>query len=317
MNKGLEHISNLIKEYQIIILTKRKRVSVIDSLKKEQARLDVLKLKVEKEYQDIKELEDSPLAYIFSTILKSNREQLEKEKQEYLLAVLEYRDAEKTIKILEYELSLLETKIKDESIITKTLNNELEKLEDSELYSKSRYLLELKTIHQEFKNLLKLKIEAQEAHMVTCELRDNFLNMIGFLNKASEAEIWSGLYNDIQKSKLKKKQNIDKAHGLIPVIKKLLIFLKGELEDMKEYQDFFKRAEAYIKRFNIEYYKDLIEDWINDSKLIETLSTTMRASAVINKLLNSLESAIIASDESMKELTEKRSHVMEKLKSGV
>lgn len=90
-----------------------------------------------------------------------------------------------------------------------------------------------------------------------------------------------------QEGKIRKKANIDKAQAKIYVIKKLLLFLKNELKDVEVFQKYFRRSKALIHGFNIEYYNDLITDWIKDSNLSETITTTLDANTTIIKLIKS------------------------------
>ena len=100
----------------------------------EEPRLRAQKIRLQSEKQDVDQLEGLSLKALFATVLGSREEQIDKERQEYLLAEMRTRQIEKTLNALNQDAD--------------RLNYEIGKLEniDAEyaavLQKKEKYLLE-------------------------------------------------------------------------------------------------------------------------------------------------------------------------------
>ena len=107
MAKSSEEILKLLEEYSRIVKGEQRLAVVKKEPKSQIKRRAILRDQVAIEYQDIVDLEKSSLRALFSRVLKSREEQLEKERQEYLLATIEYDECQHLIESLEYELKIL------------------------------------------------------------------------------------------------------------------------------------------------------------------------------------------------------------------
>lgn len=289
MKEEISRIEELIKKYQLVVMNTRKLKNLKLELFQEQEKLLLLKQQVDDEYHDIDRLEKKGLKQLFVNILVNREEQLKKERQEYLLAVLRLRESEKLIESLKEEMVALNSKTVDEELILKQIERQLEALDDTKLYNESIYLSELQVINKELQKLLRLDVEVKEAIQVSKTLYKNFIEMIKFLNRANNTDNWGKYYSEIQESKKNKAANVDKAEVYAQEIKRLVVFLKGEIEDVLEVRDEFRRTEAFIYEFNIAFYDHLLEDWIEDDNLAETLSGSLNGQAHILKMISSLE----------------------------
>lgn len=314
MDKGIEQLITIIRDYQILVLKKRRIETLKLELKHEKDNLILLEASVKKEHQDLIKIEKFSIKYLFNLILVNDKEQLEKEKQEYLSAIILFNESTKLIKVLEYEISVLEKTQKDEELLLKTLSSSIEKFNDELLLTTSAYLHQLKTVTKEIQSIMRLIVEAEEALSMLNSTRSTFLELISNIKKAQKFEKWGEFYHEIQKSKITHQENIDQANANVPIIKKQLFFLKNELKDVEDYQNQFDRSEVIIRGFNIEYYRDLILDWINDDNLIETLTTTMSANSEMLKLGKSLEKLINNSEFELEFLINKRSNLLKMIK---
>ena len=315
MANHINTITSLIQDYQLIIRCKSRLQQVIEQLRIENERLIILNSKVDKEYYDIVRLEKMSLHSIFSSILKNKEEQLEKERQEYLLVVLEFDECHKLIELLLYEEKILNAKIRDESILLDTIERSLLTVDDQVLLEESMYLAELKVINQELSKLIQLKIEVQDVLDVTVDIKNHLLQMIRSLNKVNKIEGWGMSYAEIQKKKVLRKSNIDFAHTQLHVIKKLLVYLRDELEDVEEVKSFFNRSEVLIRGFNTSYYNNLISDWINDDELKETMTTTFVVSKSLAKLTVALQRLIENANQEITIVKAKRKTIISRIKS--
>ena len=313
MSKNLDQINKLIKDYHVILLSKRRALSVSIELGIQRKRLPELAKIMKKEYNDLLSLEYLSLKQLFTTILKSKNEQILKERQEYLLASIKYKECKNLITLLEFELGILQSKTKGEEFVIKDIDHKLNNIDPKILSDESILYEDFKILNTDLKNLIQIKIEVKEALIVSLNLKEHFLDMIGFLNKAKRYDNWGEFYKEKQEGKIKKKAYIDKAQANIYVIKKLLLFLKNELIDVEVFQKYFRRSQALLHGFNIEYYSDLITDWIEDSNLSETLTTTLDANTTIIKLIRSLEKLEKDSESEYVLLEKKRETLIEKL----
>jgi len=313
LNSEIDQILDLIKKYQRILLS-NKRLKVLEKeIIYENENLKKLEIIYLKEHKDIVNLEKLSIRSVFNKVLKNDIEQLEKEKQEYLVAVLAYNESVKLIKMIEFEIDQLKNVVQDEEVVLKTLNSSLKIFNHEHLFSESPYLAELKIINNEITNLVRIKIEAEEALDATQILQSTFQDLIENINRAQSNNNWGKFYSEIQQAREEKRSFIDKANNTIPIIKKLLHLLNSELTDIQEFQDFFKSSEILVRGFNIEFYKDLIEDWINDDNLIQTLTTTLSLNSHILRLLKSLKHLADNTEVELPHAIAKRNKIIENI----
>lgn len=316
MDLKIDHIIELTKKYQRILLSISRLEILEEQLVQEKQNQRNLKLKYVEEQQDVTDLVNSPIFSIFNKILKDSSQQLEIEKQEYLVAVLEYNESIKITEALELEIELLSGIVSGEKVVLNTLNQALSKTKYETLFDKSPYLAELKSINKEISSLVRIKIEAEEALEAANLLRATFTELIHNLNKAKNLNNWGKFYHEIQQAKKDKKTHIDKANNTIPIIKKLLFFLKSELNDVEEYQKLFRASQVLLRGFNVEFYTDLINDWINDENLIRTLTSTMTINTQILELKKSLNRLIENADGELPFAIATRNEIIEKIQLG-
>ncbi len=313
MDLKIDHIIELTKKYQRILLSISRLGILENELAMERANQEKLKADFKKEYQDVLDLQNSSIYGLFNKILKNNIEQLEKEKQEYLVAVLAYNESVKLTEIIEVEIDLLRSIVSGEKVVLNTLNTALQKTDYDELFKQSPYLAELKDINTEITNLVRLKLETEEAIEAVNILNATFLELIGYLQKAQELNNWGKFYREVQEAKKERRTNIDKAHNTLPIIKKLLYYLRSELLDVEKFKNLFKSSEVFIRGFNIDFYSDLITDWINDDNLIQTITSTQTISTQIPNIRESLFSLNENADLELALIMKRRNELIEEI----
>ncbi len=291
----------------------RKLKNIEQELFQEQEKLLSLKQQVDDEYQDIERLEQKGLKQLFINLLVNREEQLKEERQEYLLVVLRHRESEKLIESFKEEIRLLKSRAVDQELILNQIERELEQLDDTKLYKESIHLSELQVINKELRKLLRLDVEVKEAIQVAKTLYHNFLELIKCLNQAKDTDNWGKYYSEIQKNKKKQEANVDKARVYAQEIKRLMVFLKGEIEDVIDVRDEFRRTEAFIYEFNISFYDHLLEDWIADDNLAETLSGSLSGQAHILKMISSLEGLMNNGKKEYDLLLKKKKEIVQSL----
>ncbi len=132
---NIDQIINLIKKYQLILLSKKRLGILQQELEQEKENQRHLEEVCAKEHQDIIDLDSFSIYQVFNKILKNDVEQRDKEKQEYLVATLAYDESTKLIELLEYEIGILSKIVTDEDIILQTLNSSLKHASQESLYA--------------------------------------------------------------------------------------------------------------------------------------------------------------------------------------
>jgi len=112
-----EKIRELQDQLTAITQAKRYLLEIDKKLIIEQDKTDRLRILVEKEYQDVQRLKEQSLGKMLMGLLQDKSAELEKEKQEYLEAVLLLREAEKSEELLRFEKGVLTEKISKENAL--------------------------------------------------------------------------------------------------------------------------------------------------------------------------------------------------------
>jgi len=313
MSENIEQLTEAIKEFQKIQHCKRRKVVAERELQTQKNKLAKLDQIVQKEHRDLLVLEQFSLKQLFSTILVDKEAQLEKERQEYLLAALKYNECQELVELLQYEMEVLDKQLQSEGYVSNKLESILSDLKLKNIDSKSEDLVLLKKYNQELKDLIKLKGEAKEAATVVSELKSSFRIILEALQQANRYDDWGEFYKQRQLAKVKKKQYIDRAQEQVYRIRKQFIFLRSELLDLEEFKTSFSEAQDLIIDFNLNYYNDLITDWINVLKLNETLDHTITTFDSVTRIGRSLHRLVKKSEQEYKILLVKRGTLIEKI----
>ncbi len=311
MTQNLEQLKLAINDYQEIILCKRRMQTASAELREQKIKLKHLQEIVEKEHQDVLMLEKLSLKQLFSTLLVNKEAQLEKERQEYLLAAMNYNDCHNLIELLNYEKKILKDKLKVEKDVVDTFEQALDSFQPNKKNQASKEFILLKSFNEELKKIIQLKIEAQEALDVVNELKSSFKRIVDALEKANLYDEWGYFYKEKQAAKTKKTQYIDKAQAHVYIVKKQLIFLRSELLDVERFKGNFSEAKDILKGFNLHYYNDLLTDWINVMKLRQTTEHTLTTYQTISKLGRQLKKLIKETDQEYEILLIKRGTLIE------
>lgn len=311
----MDTLRTAIEDYQEILLCKRRLALVEKELLEQKINLQHLHQVVEKEHQDVLLLEEKSLRQLFSVLLVNKEAQLEKEKQEYLLAALKHNEAHKLVELLNYEKKVLKSKIKSEAEITQKFEEALNDFQIPKPSQSTKELFVLKSINNEINSIILLKAEAQEALAVVRELMESFKSILKDLEAATLYENWGQFYKEKQLAKVRKKKYIDQAQSKIYIVRKQLIFLRSELLDVEEFKGVFEEAKVLIDEFNLGYYNELITDWIKVLKLEATIEHTLTTHKTISKISRMLKKLIKNSDQEYQILLIKRATLIEKISS--
>ncbi|MEM9547427.1 MAG: hypothetical protein AAGA77_15720 [Bacteroidota bacterium] len=285
----------------------KKRLSVI-KLQLDMMYSDLVahKSNLQKEHQDLQKIEKTSTHILFSTILGNRQEQLEKERQEYLQAVMEYNSIAREIELMEYEQEVLSKKVKDTSELQKSLDYYLKVKEQRILYQNAEQAPKIKEINQELDRLQTFKREVQEARAVALVVEKVITKAFLKLKKVKNFQ-YTKMKGVGKQSSYAKKTYIDDALKDISEINFYLGKLDKELSDIYTQYSFFSiyKYEDFVHSF----YDFLIGDWILQNKLKNAIQCLQSASdetkeilGRIDRDLNQTKKAIQKNTKSKREL---------------
>ncbi len=309
----LEEIRSLTRRYHEIMNCQARLKLLKKEIDLQIDRSKLLAQKVESEYQDVKRIENQPLFKLFSMFLQNESDRLQIEKQEYLQASIEYNESISILEVLNYEYELLLKKSKEGVLILDVLEKKIKEHEDATVDASGRFIAEYKELLKDYSALIKLRLEIEEALEVNRQMITHFNQMIKHLNQAQEMNNWGNTYAEKQQGKAYKKSEIDAAQEQVYYIHKLLVILNAELKDVQEVRSYFKTSEVMIKSFNIQYYRDLINDWMQNNNLMAAMTTSLNASSAINKLMHSLERGLLTIDSEFELLDKRKEELLIKM----
>jgi len=271
--------------------------------------LSGLSKKVDKESDDVKNLENTTLRSVFSKVLGNQEEQLEKERQEYLEILLLYNEKKKELELIEYEKELLDKKTSSLS----QLENKLEALKNNRekeiLKSHSSVAQELLQIAKKTDNNNFLKREVQEAHKVGQSL---LLILNKILEYLSQAIKW-GHYDMAgrgSRANYAKRQSIDRANAYVHEAHRHIQHYQKELKDVGLKVNITLKTENFNSFLDF-FFDNLISDWIVQKKIKNTVNQVQATRNQVLELNNSLEGELNKIEQAMEALEKQRSYVLE------
>lgn len=261
---------------------------------------------VHKEYYDITVLESNTISSIFYKWFNDLELQLEKERQEYLMAILLLNSLEEEEKILSYESKILSEKYKSINVDENRLS-ELYKIKERKiLYSGGEQKEIIKEKNHQIDNLNSRNREIMEAINATNETLAVFEKIHHYLNLVND---WG--YMDSggsgSNSSYKKLRFID-------VNRKLILEAQHSMEILaKELEDLYTRPVIHLNIKDFDgfisiFYRHLITDWILRRKMnnaINSIIQNIDSLTTLNMMLHAEKNKNIKEIERLKKQKEK------------
>lgn len=248
---------------------------------------------VEKEYADVAALEKMTTRGLFRKILGDKEEQLEIERQEYLEAVLEHRDAKKSIELLEFEKKILIEKLKQLPLIEKEVKALLLLREQEIMSQREPKRLQLVTVNSQIDDNIQQKREIYETKIAGSKVKRIIEQIIVQLKKVSESEPWG--YQDSwgqmpEPSKYISKSKLENVQTLFWDLKVRLQEFEDELSDI--YKN--KRPKISGEIINTNdltngFYHNLISDWVLRKQVYNVIFQMEALLDRINRVIYSLD----------------------------
>ena len=310
MNKKSE-LEKKIEEYRSIQLAKSHLKNLVVRIDNEKAKLEELSDILDKEYEDVRVLEQLSIQGLFQKLLGDHEQQYELEKQEYLHAFLQYKDCKKSIELLVFEYDILQKKTAREEDVFNELNQmiNVRALIFDQKHPKIKN--ELIKISKQTDHQIGYMRELREALIVCHKTQEVIRKMMRLLEQARDKRLWPPptkyLYEEIKLVN----SYIDQAHQQSYYAKQLLHELEDELDDIYAYQSIkrWNKFEAF-QHFNDIYYSQLVQDWVFRGKVIDTLTYLNSILFSVNRIVETLKMQVKITERAMNYLKKRNREVI-------
>ena len=279
-------------------------------IKKEQARLKLLEARLQVEQLDVKRLEELSLKALFATVLGSREEQIAKEKQELLLAQMQTRQAQKSVLALQHDIEYLNHQVS----LLDTIEQEYQSL----LQAKEKQLLQTNAVAA--KEILEISEriaatqseikELDEALSAGQTVLTGLDQAVSELQSARDMGTWDLIGGGILTTMIKH-DRMDDARASIEQVQIDLLRFKRELADVQQSAEMQIEMEP-LERFADMFLDGLIIDWIVQSKINNSLEQVVLMRAHIQEVSGVLQSRQQTALDTLKNLQNKKSGLIEK-----
>ena len=309
-------MKNIKKELQIAYqnMMRKQKIEIhlvnlerrIKAYEKESLRL--LRI-VEKEEEDYHKLERLNLQSLFSRVLGNQEKALEKERQDYLMAVLKYQSAVKNLDTLQFEKEVLTKQLSGLYNAEKEFETKFSKNETRlEAHLSAKTKTKLKAVDLRLLNHEARIRELREAVKAGKKAETTLLRLI---NDLSNITRWGNSFVDKKNAKIGGKGSNSSAgkRKFVSQSKKdaykanvLLENFETEIQDIQkhfkiDYRNYIKSFEDFLELF----YDNLITDWIVKKNLKNTSFAIQTVHDKVARILAMLDKEIEKSKVYIKE----------------
>ncbi len=293
MEVTLEKINN---EIDSILSEKHRRSRIESHILRNELQLaqlhkehELLEKSLVKEHRDVTILENRTLWSIFYTILGSKEEQLEIERQEYLMELLKYNEFLDSIELLEFETELLRQSLSQIQNKDDQLKTLLSKKEYLMREQDKKFSIKLTLHDQSIRNLqekvgeVELAVkDAEKTALILLEIRDE-------LQQVKDWGTWQ-YYGSGRNSAYTKKSFIDGARKKAIKANLLLENLENQLEVIfKEFDTPQNLRLDTFDQFLKTFYDNLITDWIVQQQIRSTMQNIQSTIDKISRIVGTIE----------------------------
>ena len=282
-------LNKILDKYQDFERIQKHLKSLDEELKKGYKDLDKMEKILEKQGDDVEELERLSLKGIFHKMLGSKKEQLDKERQEYLQAALKRNEHKKSVELLEYEKKILEEKLEKLKNIPAQAEELIKQREKDLMKSGSPVGMRILTISKQIDENRKLKREIAEAVQAGNDALLVLREMEGYLKNARNWGNWD-MYGGRRMTSYVKHSNIDKARARLHKAQHLLNRFEDELRDVYNPRqlNLSLNLDSFTRFIDI-FFDNLISDWIVQQRIRNALSNVQAVRDRVSRLLGTLE----------------------------
>jgi len=295
-------IQKLLEEHQILKKAEIRLKELSNDLNQSRQEMVALEKMVQKEFEDVENLEKLGMKALFHKVLGNQEAQLEKERQEYLQVSLKYDQVRKSIELLEFEQNILQKKSGSISAIEARLN-ELSRIQEKELINmQGEGAMEIRKINSQIETQQRLKIDVNEAAKAGVKSLECIDGVVAGLQQAHKWGQWDMSGRNPMSNHLKYTA-IDKAKDWAYEANRQLKLFEKELLDVYRQipQDFQLHLDSF-NRFIDVFFDNLITDWIIQQKIYNALNNTLNIRDKVVRMLKTLETETPRIDQNIEEL---------------
>jgi len=284
-----KQLNKVLNKYQDFERIQKHLKSLEQELKNGYKELDKLEKIMDKQGQDVEQLEKLSLKGIFHKILGSKKEQLGKERQEYLQAALKRNEHKKSVELLEYEKGVLEEKLSKLKDIPAEAERMIQKRENDLMRSGTPVGMRILTISKQIDESRRLKREIAEAYEAGEAAIEVLKEMEGFLRNARNWGNWD-MMGGRGMTTYVKHSNIDRARARLHKAQHLLNRFEDELRDVYNPRqlNLSLNLDSFTRFIDI-FFDNLISDWIVQQRIRNALSNVVAVKDRASRLIGTLD----------------------------
>jgi hypothetical protein len=297
-----------IAAFKSLELAKKYLNKLEDRITISQNKLDRLSFILEKEYDDLENLEKLSIRGLFEKILGNEKAQLEKERQEYLIAALNYNEAKKSLELLSFEKNILLKKLTNYNETKSELHSLIRQREQSLIIEDQLAKQLISDINKKIDANIANKRELQEAILVGLKVKKKFKKIVADLD---QVVLWGNYTLNQPDLHLRKMAYVNKARDNAYITKQLLQQFEDELNDIYTPQNTpIQSSLILFRNFIHSFFENLISDWVVLTKIQNALTTIHQVNNKVIKILQTLQHDLNQIDNSLKELKRKKEEII-------
>lgn len=305
-------IKKTLEEITHLKLTKSHLQKLDTRLLEAYQELADLETAMDKELRDVEKLQSLTVHQLFSKVLGGEEQRLEIERQEYLEAVLNYKDAQKSIELMKFEKEVLEEKTNDFPILEKKLNILLEKRESEILNVGGAVKSQIQLVNSQIDDSFQLKREIYEAKIVGTKVKVLTESILQNLQEAHDKERFIDEHGNIFQSRTAGKSNVQQAQETLYQLKNHTFKFEDELEDIYSHRGIkFRHRLQEFHQLSKIYYGNLINDWVVSQRIMDALAFVKSFHNLVQRTLLSLDRETKLADDKTKYLQERKKEIIQ------
>jgi len=309
MSKSIhQKLTQKIEEFKSLELAKGHLTKLEVRIEKMHQQLGVLLSITEKQYKDVAQLEKLSVRALFEKVLGDKEAQLEKERQEYLQAVLNFNECKKSLELLDFERKILQKKLANYSKTKSELHNLIRQREQSLMQEDELAKQLITDIDQQIDANIAFKRELHEAITVGLKTKRTLRRVVFNLDQVLK---WGEYTMNNPDQHIRKKTYINKAKDHTYLAKQLLQEFEDELLDIYEKQNDYIRDSIELFRYFIkDFFKNLILDWVILTKLKNASNTIYEVNSRVHGITIFLQAELKTTEANLEVLIDKKEKII-------
>ena len=285
-------------------------ISDEEKLAQQQELFESLEETLRQEKQDVEQLEKLSLKALFATVLGSKEEQIQKERQEVLVAEMQYHAAKRMLNALVTDRDHLKEQLSQLQHIEADYQNLLKQKEQMILSQGDKNATEILEMGNRLAQTRTEIREIEEAIQAGEAVRDGLDEVLTSLNSAGNWGTWDMLGGGLISTVIKH-DHMDTARDASDRVRAQLVTFQRELADLSLFEDLAIEIEP-LERFADLWLDSLLFDWMVQSKIIRSREHAQSAFHQVEKVLQTLETRLVVAKGALQDLKNRQTTLIEK-----